>query len=139
LSEKLHLITFAEIAVRYLASLGYEAYSCASEDEARATVAERVAKKQWPCYFFVSDTTGEKDFEAFCTDREALDMARFESIGIVKNEAAFDPDALSWFLERIAALKAAETWERAALVDLFHAMLPEFGHKETGKFLDDKM
>ncbi len=139
LSEKLHLITFAEIAVRYLASLGYEAYPCASEDEARTTVAERIANKQWPCYFFASDTTGEKDFEEFYTDRETLDMARFESIGIIKNEAVFDPAALALFLERIAALKAAVTWERDALVDLFHAMLPEFGHKETGKFLDDKM
>jgi len=139
LSEKLHLITFAEIAVRYLAALGYEAYPCASEDEARANVAERVANKQWPCYFFASDTTGEKDFEEFYTDRETLDMARFESIGIINNEAMFEPAALSRFLERIAALKTAGTWERDALVDLFHAMLPEFWHKETGKYLDDKM
>jgi len=139
LSEKLHLITFAEIAVRYLAALGYEVYPCASEDEARTNVAERVANKQWPCYFFASDTTGEKDFEEFYTDRETLDMARFESIGIIKNEALFEPAALSRFLERIAALKTAGTWERDALVDLFHAMLPEFGHKETGKYLDDKM
>ena len=139
LSEKLHLITFAEIAVRYLAALGYEAYPCASEDEARANVAERVANKQWPCYFFASDTTGVKDFEEFYTDRETLDMARFESIGIINNEAMFEPAALSRFLERIAALKTAGTWERDALVDLFHAMLPEFWHKETGKYLDDKM
>jgi FlaA1/EpsC-like NDP-sugar epimerase len=33
LSEELHLITFAEIAVKYLHDLGYEAYECRSEDE----------------------------------------------------------------------------------------------------------
>ena len=139
LSEKLHLITFAEIARRYLRSLGYEPYECASEDEARAGVAERLARKQWPCYFFTSDTTGEKDFEEFYTERETLDMDRFESIGIIKNEPVFDPAKLKLFLDRIAQLKARGIWEREELVDLFHAMIPEFGHKETGKFLDDKM
>ncbi len=139
LSERLHLITFSEIAVRYLAALGYEAYPCASEEEARDGVEERIARKQWPCYFFASDTTGEKDFEEFFTPGETLDMARFESIGVIKNTAVFDSNALDAFLERIAALKARGWWERDELVDLFHAMLPDFGHKETGKYLDEKM
>lgn len=139
LSERLHLITFAEIAVRYLAALGYEAYPCASEDEARETVQERLARKQWPCYFFASDTTGEKDFEEFYTERETLDMERFESIGVIRNEAEFDPVKLDQFLERIQDLKTRGSWERDDLVDLFHTMLPGFGHKETGKFLDDRM
>jgi FlaA1/EpsC-like NDP-sugar epimerase len=139
LSERLHLITFSEIAVRYLAALGYEAYPCESEEEARDGVEERIARKQWPCYFFASDTTGEKDFEEFFTPGETLDMTRFESIGVIKNTAVFDSNALDAFLERIAALKARGWWERDELVDLFHAMLPDFGHKETGKYLDEKM
>jgi len=67
LSEDLHLTTFSDIAVRYLADLGYEAFECATEDEARERAPELIAKKQWPCYFFSSDTTGEKDFEEFFT------------------------------------------------------------------------
>ncbi|MDQ7042740.1 MAG: UDP-N-acetylglucosamine 4,6-dehydratase, partial [Sulfurimonas sp.] len=35
LSENLHLISFADIAVKYLEGLGYEPYLCESEDEAR--------------------------------------------------------------------------------------------------------
>ena len=35
LSEELHLITFSEIAEKYLNNYGYEAYVCSSEDEAR--------------------------------------------------------------------------------------------------------
>jgi FlaA1/EpsC-like NDP-sugar epimerase len=35
LSENLHLITFADIAVKYLKDLGYEPYLCKDEDEAR--------------------------------------------------------------------------------------------------------
>ena len=139
LSDKLHQITFAEIARRYLRAQGYEPYECASEDEARARVAELVARRQWPCYFFASDTTGEKDFEEFYTERETLDLARFASIGVIKNEPVFDPAKLTLFLERISALKARGLWTREELVELFHAMIPEFGHKEMGKFLDEKM
>ncbi len=139
LSDKLHQITFAEIAVKYLAELGFEAFQCASEDEARSRVEELVSRKQWPCYFFTSDTTGEKDFEEFFTDREVLDMHRFESLGVIKNEPAFDDNKLDVFIERIAALKEQPIWERSELVQLFHQMIPDFGHKETGKYLDNRM
>ncbi len=139
LSDKLHQITFAEIARRYLRAQGYEPYECASEEEARGRVAELVARRQWPCYFFASDTTGEKDFEEFYTERETLDLARFASIGVIKNDPVFDPAKLTLFLERISALKARGLWTREELVELFHAMIPEFGHKEMGKFLDEKM
>ena len=139
LSEKLHLITFSEIAVRYLAALGYEAFACASEDEARARTTELIAAKRWPCYFFKSDTTGEKDFEEFYTGAEVLQMERFESIGVVRNDPVYDAGKLDQFTEAVVALKARGRWERQELVDLFHVMLPDFGHKETGKYLDGRM
>jgi FlaA1/EpsC-like NDP-sugar epimerase len=139
LSERLHLITFAEIAERYLAARGYEAFPCATEEEARACIEERLGRQQWPCCFFASDTSGEKDFEEFFTDRETLDMARFESIGVIRNEPVFDAAKLEFFRARIDALKARSAWDRDALVELFHTMLPDFGHKDTGKYLDDKM
>ena len=65
LSEKLHLITFSGIAAHFLREHGYEPYECMSEDEARDRAKELIAKKEWPCYFLKSDTTGEKDFEEF--------------------------------------------------------------------------
>ena len=139
LSEKLHLITFSDIAVRYLAALGYEAYECASEDEARGRAAELIAQRKWPCYFFKSDTTGEKDFEEFFTDKEVLDMARFESIGVIKNDPVFDPAALDDFADRIESMKQRGLWEKAELVELFNKMIPDFNHKETGKYLDGRM
>lgn len=139
LSEKLHLITFSEIAVKYLKSLGYEPYECASEDEARDHAEELIAIGKWPCYFFPSDTTGEKDFEEFYTDSETLDMNRFESIGIVKNEAVFIEENLNMFEETIDSMKSCGQWSRSDLIALFNAMIPNFNHKETGKFLDNKM
>jgi len=139
LSEKLHLISFAEIAVKYLAALGFEAHVCDSEDEARGRAAELIGRKRWPCYFFDSDTTGEKDFEEFFTQRETLDMARFASIGVIKNSPDFDSVQLDRFVERIAELKGQGRWERSDFVALFHQMIPDFAHKETGKYLDGRM
>lgn len=99
LSEKLHLITFSDIAVKYLNYLGYEPLLCGSEEEARTLVDVSINKKQWPCYFFKSDTTGEKDFEEFFTDNETLDINRFSSIGIIKSDPNFDNDMLELFTE----------------------------------------
>ena len=139
LSEKLHLITFSEIAVRYLRERGYEPYECESEDEARDRAEELIANKQWPCYFFKSDTTGEKDFEEFFTDAEDLDMERFETVGVIRNEPEFDEAELDEFMNGIEALREKGTWDKEDIVKLYFSLLPEFAHKETGKYLDQRM
>jgi len=139
LSRKLHLITFSEMAVRYLRERGYEPYECESEDEARDRAEELIAKKQWPCYFFCSDTTGEKDFEEFFTDNEDLDMERFETVGVIKNQPDFDETKLDDFMNGIETLREKGTWAKDDIVKLYFGLLPEFAHKETGKYLDQRM
>ena len=139
LDEELNLVTFSHIAEKYLTSLGYEPVQCATEQEARDRVSELKAKHQYPVYFFASDTTGEKDFEEFYMDGETLDLDKFSSVGIVKKGADYDEAKLQMFSDTIAKLRGAGTWSRKDLVDLFNEMLPEFHHKETGKFLDSRM
>lgn len=139
LSEALDLTRFSDIAVRYLDSLGYEAFECASEDEARARAPELIAARKWPVYFFASDTTGEKDFEEFFTGEELLDMERFHAIGVIGNEPVFDGAKLDRFMRAIDEIRSRHTWGKAEIVDLFNEMIPEFQHKETGKYLDGRM
>jgi FlaA1/EpsC-like NDP-sugar epimerase len=139
LSEALHLVTFADIAVKYLTNLGYKPYLCNSEDEARELVHSLPEKGQWPCLFTESDTTGEKDFEEFFTDNETLDMERFENLGVIKNEALFVPELVNEFEQTITKLKQNKAWTKDEIVELFFKMIPSFGHKETGKYLDGKM
>ena len=138
LSEELHLITFSEIAIKYLKSKGLEGYECSSEDEARSFLKEPRGH-QWPCLFVKSDTSGEKDFEEFFTDNEVLDLEAFENLGIIKNELAFDESKLEHFEQRIQEMKAAKRWNKEKIKDLFHTMINNFNHKETGKYLDSKM
>jgi len=139
LSAELNLVTFADIAVRFLESRGYHPRICLSEDEARHAVEACRKDGQWPCYFFKSDTTGEKDFEEFFTADEQVDLDRFDSIGIVKNGAAADDAHLDAFLENLDRLRSRGTWGKQEIVDLFFDLLPEFHHLETGKYLDGRM
>ena len=139
LSEALHLISFADIAVLYLKQRGYEPHICENEDEARKLVKTLPAQGKWPCLFTSSDTTGEKDFEEFFTDEETLDMERFINLGIIKNEPLYDSALLAHFEEKIQEMKISHEWNKEDIVKLFFEMIPDFGHKETGKYLDSKM
>ena len=139
LNEQLDLITFSDIAERYLHDLGYEPHHCKSEDEARDCATELINNRQWPCYFFKSDTTGEKDFEEFYTDAEDIDMYKFKSVGVIKNKPLYDENKLNQFLLNIEELQSDGNWNKQDIIKLFFDLLPEFAHKETGKYLDGRM
>lgn len=139
LNENLHLVTFADIAIQYLQEKGYEPHYCSDEDEARNLMDTLPQQGKWPCLFTISDTTGEKDFEEFFTDKETLDMERFENLGIIKNELNVETVKLNDFEEAISTMKGNRKWTKQEVVDLFFYMLPDFGHKETGRYLDAKM
>ncbi len=36
-------------------------------------------------------------------------------------------------------MKDNKSWTKDEIVQLFFDMIPDFGHKETGKYLDSKM
>jgi len=139
LSESLHLISFSDIAVKYLEQLGYEPYLCKTEEEARELVKTLPQEKKWPCFFTKSDTTGEKGFEEFFTEKEILDIQKFQNLGIIKNELNIEEEKLVLFEQGILEMRKAKSWSKSEILDLFHKMIPGFGHKETGKYLDSKM
>lgn len=139
LSEDLHLITFAEIAKKYLYELGFQPYECKSEEEARELMSILPLEKKWPCLFTKSDTTGEKDFEEFYKNDELLDLKKFNNIGIVKNTLNHDQVSLNNFSDKIKLMKLNYSWSKKDLLDEFVKLIPDFKHKETGKYLDSKM
>jgi len=139
LNEEVHLISFADIAVKYLKGIGYQPHLCTSEDEARELIKTLPDQGKWPCLFTYSDTTGEKDFEEFYTDQEVLDLERFKNLGIIQNQPTYDQQKLANFEAAIEQMKAAKIWTKPDLLELFYFMIPDFGHKETGKYLDSKM
>jgi len=139
LNKEINMITFSEIAEKFLEDNGYEPYFCASEEEARNRVHELKKQKKWACYFSASDTTGEKEYEEFFIESEDVNLNRFESLGVVTNRASTSQRKLDFFLDEIAQMKKNKQWTRDQLVALFKELLPEFTHYEKGKFLDGKM
>ncbi|NBR13956.1 MAG: NAD-dependent epimerase/dehydratase family protein [Flavobacteriales bacterium] len=139
LSEENDLITFSDIAIRYLQELGYEAVICKSEEEARESVDFYKAQKKWPCFFTISDTTGEKDAEEFYTNQETIDWSRFEKMGIIKNNPLFDNLALNEFSDFINECKHSKKWTKQAIVDSFFKLIPDLNYEDKGVYLDSKM
>ena len=144
LSEALHLMSFSDIAIKYLKDKGYEPYLCKDEDEARNFFIKNSKLniqhlKQWPCLFTKSDTTGEKDFEEFYTDKEILDMDRFENLGVIKNKPGYDENQLNSFESVIRQLKSSMNWDKKSIVNEFFKMISGFDYEDKGKYLDGKM
>ncbi len=132
-------VDFRSIAERFLAARGLEVHPCATEDEARARVEELAARGRWPCYFFASDTTGEKEIEEFFTADEEVDLERYLEIGVLAWGALESGAALDRFLAAIRRMRAAGSWTRDEILDELKALVPGFEHRETGKFLDSRM
>ena len=72
-------------------------------------------------------------------ENEKIDITQYQDIGIVKNEKSFDDVTLDAFMNRIEELRHQGKWDKSDLVKAFFRILPGFAHKETGKYLDQKM
>lgn len=138
--EEPKMLTFSAIADALLAELGYTPQPCATEEEARQLAAHRdPADATWPVYYFESDTSGEKSFEEFHTDDEAVDLARFDALGVVKAVATRDVADMRSTVDELRALFALPDLPKHAIVDVLSRLVPTFHHVETGKSLDSKM
>lgn len=137
---ELELTKFSDIAIRFLESHGYEPVECETEDEARSRAGELISKRQWPVFFFASDTTGEKAYEEFFMEDEKLDLNSFQGIGVIKNQADFDSGSLERFKRKISEIKESPApWDKREIVEAYLGVLPELSHEEKGKYLDARM
>ena len=135
------LLTFSEIAARFVRANGYEPQEVSSEEEARATAEEVIASGKWPCYFFDSDTSGEKPFEEFFASEDAIDWDRFDDIGVITMPSlnSIEYERVKHFIKTVTSLRSTGKWTKLELVALIREACPELEHIDTGKFLDGKM
>ena len=66
-------------------------------------------------------------------------MDRFNSIGIIRNQATFNLSNLEEFTKGVQDLRAKGSWSKDEIVNLYFNVLPDFAHKETGTYLDQRM
>jgi FlaA1/EpsC-like NDP-sugar epimerase len=93
----------------------------------------------WPIYFFGSDTSGEKAFEEFFTEKEELDTDSFINLGVVKNSKKRTIPEIDVIFDQLQTLFESQNVTKSAIVDILKIYLPNFEHIETGKGLDSKM
>jgi FlaA1/EpsC-like NDP-sugar epimerase len=140
LDEQADLLTFSEIAVIVLAANGYVPDMCSSEDDAKEKATRmRTGDKTWPCYFFESDTTGEKPFEEFYTVNDRVDFRQYRNIGIIGQPPWTDRDRIYQALAAFEKIWQAERWRKEDMVEAIRIIVPELSHEEKYKNLDQKM
>lgn len=136
---ELKLTTFSEVATNYLKQHSLKPIICETEDEARLLCEKLDLTKDYPCYFFDSDTTGEKPFEEFYTQNDKIDFERFDNMGVISS----DTHGLSFgqyndFQAAFCRLLDAKG-EKRDIVNVIRELVPEFNHSELNKHLDQRM
>ena len=139
LNKSEDLLSFSDLAIKYLHEKGYEAYICKTEDEARELVKTLPAQKKWPCFFTNSNTTGEKETEEFFTENEEVDMNMFINLGIIKNNLENHNKVLNDFESAINKLKSNMMWDKKSIINEFNKLIPNFKYYDKKKYLDGKM
>ena len=149
LDEKKDMIPFDQIAIDLLKALGLTPDICQTEEEARqkALLLKELSLRggttkqptSYPVYFFGSDTSGEKSFEEFYTEKEILDNDSFINLGVVKNSKKRSISEIDTIFNQLRALFDSGNVTKSAIVDILKVYLLNFEHIETGKGLDEKM
>lgn len=138
--EEEQMMTFDKIATALLKEYGYEVIECASDEEAIDKAVElKNGSKNYPVHYSGSDTSGEKAYEEFYTDKEKVDLSRMKALGVITDKSIPDKNKIKVLFAKLNKVFEKEETTKAEIVSIIHDYLPEFEHIETGKSLDSKM
>ncbi|MDC1148768.1 polysaccharide biosynthesis protein [Pelagibacteraceae bacterium] len=130
-------ISFISIIKSILKFYGYQPHICKSEEEARKSM-NKIKYKKWPCYFFKSDTTGEKYLESFYANNDILNFNKYKDIGFIKVQPEKNKN-LNYKLKKLKSCISKKNISKKEILLLFKGILKNFSHLEKNKSLDDKM
>ena len=134
------MVSFYNITLDFLKSVGYEMQECLSENAAKEQADHlNEHSTHYPVHCFKSDTSGEKSYEEFFTDQEQLNLTRFASLGVIENASSKDRSEVNRFIIKLRTILKKESLSKEDIVKVLSDFLPDFHHIETGKNLDQKM
>jgi FlaA1/EpsC-like NDP-sugar epimerase len=134
------MMSFSHICDDFLHTLGYQVKECISDEEAKKYAAEMPDdSKEYPVVYFLSDTTGEKDYEEFYVLGEQLNMERFTSLGVIENSLARPIEDVDNLFAELNVIFNKDEFSKAEIVKAMKRFLSNFEHEEKGKYLDQKM
>ena len=129
-------IYFKEIALDFLNENGFEPVLVKSEKEAKEFDFNK-NPKQYPIFFFKTDTSGEKTYEEFYTEEEDYEINIYDSLGFINT-----PDIKISFEDVESDFEGVfnnPNSQKSDIVTIIKKYVPDFMHIETGKHLDQKM
>ena len=138
--EEAQMMTFDQIATNLLEEHGYEVLECESDAEAidRAESLKE-GSNQYPVHYSRSDTSGEKEYEEFYTEKENVDFFRLRALGVITGKTIPDKEKVSVLFKELNDSFEKKETTKEEVVSILKAYLPNFEHIETGKSLDSKM
>lgn len=138
--EEAQMMTFDKIATAFLEAHGYQVLLCNSDEEAINKAVElKHGSNLYPVHYSGSNTSGEKAFEEFYTDKETVDLTRMKSLGVVTNKEIPDVSRIEILFKKLNAAFEKSDTTKDEVVSIMSEYLPNFEHIETGKSLDSKM
>lgn len=152
LNAEKDMIPFDQIAIDLLNELGFIPDICKSEEEAKLkasylqntgssslSLTQTSPAKSYPIYFFNSDTSGEKPFEEFFTNKELIDTESFINLGVVKNSKKRSIEEIDTIIDKFKTLFESNNVTKEQVINILKEYLPNLEHIETGIGLDSKM
>lgn len=137
--DQTQMMTFSEIAERFLFEMGLKPDYCMTESEAKEKATNWLPNSStYPVYFFSSDTSGEKMYEEFYDNSDIVDTNSFYQLGIVKSTQVPDIETINSLIAEFKTLFDTQI-QKDDIIQLLNKHLPDFSHIETGKGLDSKM
>ena len=129
-------IFFKEIALNFLKSKGYDSTIVNSEKEAKDFNFNN-HPKNYPIYFFKTDTSGEKTYEEFYSDEEDYEINKFKSLGFINSNTILI--SFSTVKKDFESVFNNSKSDKSDIIKIIKKYVPSFSHIETGKHLDQKM
>ncbi|MBR1383479.1 MAG: polysaccharide biosynthesis protein [Ruminococcus sp.] len=138
--EEVQMMTFDSIATDLLHEYGYEVLECSSDEEAIEKADDlKNGSKRYPVHYSASNTSGEKSFEEFYTDTEAVDMDRFSALGVITDKPIPSRKKIQQLFEKLTAVFDNNDTTKEEVVEIIKEYLPNFEHIEKCRSLDSKM
>ncbi len=138
--EEAQMMTFDAIATALLKEYGYDILECKSDEEAIDKAEElKCGSNKYPVHYSGSNTSGEKAYEEFFTDKEKVDMKRFESLGVITDKEIPDRNKAKVVMSELDEAFKRNELTKDEVVQIIKRYLPNFEHIEKGKSLDSKM
>ncbi|MDB2463634.1 polysaccharide biosynthesis protein [Flavobacteriaceae bacterium] len=129
-------VYFKEIALDFLRENGFEPLLVQSEKEAKEFDFDK-HPKQYPIYFFKTDTSGEKAYEEFFTEGEDYEINNYDSLGFIKTlDVRISFENVESDFENVFNNSYSD---KSDIITIIKKYVPDFVHIETGRHLDQKM